>query len=157
LKTFVCLGTQDKTFNRLLEVIEKSDLSDEIIVQAGFTKFNSSKMDIKEYLNPSEFEKYMEEANLIITHGGVGTILKALNKNKKIIACARLAKYKEHQNDHQKEIIDKFEEEGYLLQLNENQNLNELLKQIEDFKPKKYLSNQENFLRQVKEYLNKTL
>ena len=42
----VTLGTQKQQFTRLLEYIENSNIKEEIIVQAGFTKFNSKKMKI---------------------------------------------------------------------------------------------------------------
>ena len=42
---FVTLGTQDKSFKRLLEnidkEIEKGTIKDKVIVQAGYTKYNS--------------------------------------------------------------------------------------------------------------------
>ena len=45
----VTLGTQKQQFTRLLEYIEKSNINDEIIVQAGFTKFESKKMKIFDF------------------------------------------------------------------------------------------------------------
>ena len=53
----------------------------------------------------------------MITHGGVGSILTGLRHNKKIIVAPRLAKHKEHVNDHQLQIINRFYEEGYILPL----------------------------------------
>ena len=60
-------------------------------------------------------DKYIDEADLVITHGGVGTIFSALKKNKKVIAIPRLEKYGEHINDHQIEICEELEKEGYIL------------------------------------------
>ena len=62
-----------------------------------------------------DFDKLMNECDLLITHGGVGSIISGLKKNKKVIAVARLAKYKEHMNDHQKQIVDNFSDAGYIL------------------------------------------
>ena len=101
----VILGTQDKQFPRLLEAIdkeiEKGTIKDRVVVQAGQTKYESKNMEILGLLPEPEFNKLMDEADLIITHGGAGTILSAIKKGKRVIACARLAKYKEHHNDHQ--------------------------------------------------------
>ena len=117
----VILGTQDKQFPRLLEAIdkeiEKGTIKDRVVVQAGQTKYESKNMEILGLLPEPEFNKLMDEADLIITHGGAGTILSAIKKGKRVIACARLAKYKEHHNDHQKQIIKEFSEEGYILEL----------------------------------------
>ena len=46
----VLLGTQNNSFERLLKEVEKcieqNIISEEVIVQAGFTKFKSNKMKI---------------------------------------------------------------------------------------------------------------
>ena len=70
-----------------------------------------------EFTNPKEMSEYIKEADYIITHGGVGTIIEGINLGKKIIAVPRLKEYKEHVNDHQLQIIDRFDEEGYILPL----------------------------------------
>ena len=103
---FVSLGTQDKPFVRLLDYLEHSNIKDKIIVQAGFTDYESKKFEIHKYLDKDDFDKYIDEADLVICHGGVGTIVSCLNKNKKVLAVPRLSKYKEHQNDHQLQIVN---------------------------------------------------
>lgn len=150
---FVCLGTQDKSFERLLNTIEKSNIQDKIIAQIGFTNFNSGKMELYKYLDKDEFSRYLNEADIVITHGGVGTIMEALSLNKKIIACPRLAKYHEHQNDHQIEIIKTFAEKKYLLALNENDNLDEIYQKALSFKPEEFKKNNSNFVSKLSTYL----
>jgi len=143
---FVMLGTQKQSFERLLNYIENSKLSDQIIVQAGYTKFKSEKMEIFDFISYDEIEKNIKKADLIITHGGTGSIIDSLKYEKKVIACARLKKYQEHIDDHQLELINIFAEEGYLLELNENKNLDDLLNNLDKFKPKKYISNSQDFI-----------
>ena len=111
---FVILGTQDKKFPRLLEAVQKAidekkiSKKEKIIVQAGSTKFESSNMQIIDYMPGEQFEEYIEKADIIICHAGVGTILTALEKGKKVIAAARLKEYGEHVNDHQLQILENF-------------------------------------------------
>lgn len=80
---FVTLGTQDKPFTRLLEAlekeIEKGNIKDEVIVQAGSTKYKSKKMQLFDLISQETFSDYMQKADIIITHGGVGSIVTALN------------------------------------------------------------------------------
>ena len=45
----VKLGTQHQDFKRLLDYIENSNINDEIIVQAGHTKYESKKMKIFDF------------------------------------------------------------------------------------------------------------
>ena len=52
----------------------------------------------------------MEKANIVITHGGTGAIIGAVKKGKKVIAVPRLAKYGEHVDDHQLQLIKKFDD-----------------------------------------------
>lgn len=156
----VILGTQDKDFSRLLKAvdheIEKENIKDRVVVQAGQTKYKSDNMEIFDLLPAPEFEKLINEADIVITHGGVGSILSAIKKNKKIIAAARLEKYKEHHNDHQKQIINEFAKQGYLLELDDFNDLGELLKKIKKFKPKTFVSNTNNMVKLIENYIENT-
>lgn len=150
---FVSLGTQDKPFTRLLEYLENANIDEEVIVQAGYTKFQSSKLKIFEYIGPDEFKMYLDKASVVITHGGVGTIMQALKAQKPVIACPRLAKYGEHQNDHQLQIINNFAKQGYLLALNEDDVLNDVISKAQSFKPQEFKTNLPNFLAKFENYL----
>ena len=156
----VVLGTQDKPFDRLLKDVDKliddKVIKDKVIVQAGQTKYESKNMKIFDLIPGPEFEKLLDEADLVITHGGAGTILSAIKKGKKIIATPRLAKYMEHHNDHQKQIISEFKKQGYLLEYNDGENLADIIKQIKAFKPKKFKSNTKNMIKLLDDYIEKT-
>lgn len=160
LLIFVILGTQDKQFPRLLNAIQKQidkgniKKSEKIIVQAGSTKYKSDDMEIRDYIGVREFEDLIDKADLIICHAGVGTILTALKKRKKIIAAARLAKYGEHVNDHQLQILENFSKKGYILALEDFAKLDEVLKQAEDFKPKSIRTNRKYFISQLEKEIN---
>lgn len=156
----VTLGTQDKSFTRLLKAVEeeikKGTITEKVIVQAGYTKYKSEVMEIFELIPKDKFESLLGEASLVITHGGVGNILTALEKGKVIIAAPRLAKYKEHTNDHQKEIIDEFEKRGYILALKDFTKLEKLLAKSKTFTPRKYESNKEHFQKLIASYIEET-
>lgn len=147
----VTLGTQKEPFTRLLDAIENSKIKDKIIVQAGHNKYESKKMEIFDFIPYDEMQKLINECDLVITHGGTGSILMPLKASKKVIACPRLAKYLEHVDDHQLQITEVFAEEGYILEFNDGDDLDELIKKSKTFKPKKYVSNTENFIKNLKE------
>ena len=155
----VTLGTQDKNFVRLLEKIDQlinnGLIKDKIIVQAGFTKYNSENMEIFDLIPQDEFNDLMDKADIIITHGGVGNIISALEKNKKVIAVPRLAKYGEHINDHQTQIIAKFNALGYIIGLQDVDELDDAVKQIKKFKPKKFVHDNSKMLNLVSELIDK--
>lgn len=154
---FVTVGTQDKQFKRLLEEVERliknGKITDTVIAQIGNTKFktdlDSQFMHLIEFTTPREVEALIQNADLIITHGGVATIIEGLNMNKKIIAVPRLKKYKEHVNDHQLQIIDNFNKSGYIIGTKGVEELEEALERLEDFVPKKYNSNNEKFVERL--------
>ena len=155
----VTLGTQDKNFVRLLEKIDQlinnGLIKDKVIVQAGFTKYNSENMEIFDLISQDEFNDLMDKADIIITHGGVGNIISALEKNKKVIAGPRLAKYGEHINDHQTQIIAKFNALGYIIGLQDVDELDDAVKQIKKFKPKKFVHDNSKMLNLVSELIDK--
>lgn len=157
---FVTLGTQDKSFSRLLEAIdkeiEKGNIKEKVVVQAGLTDYHSSNMEIFDLIPADEFDKYIEKSDLVITHGGAGSILTAIKKNKKVIAAARLSKYKEHTNDHQKQIVKEFSEQGYILELRDFNKLGKLIEKSKTFKPKKFESNTDNMIKLIENYIEDT-
>lgn len=154
---FVTLGTQDKSFKRLLDAIEKQIdngiIKDKVIVQAGYTDYISNKMEILKIIPMEDFENYIKECDLLITHAGVGSIMAGLNNNKKVIAAARLKEYNEHTNDHQKQIATEFEKMGYIIYLDDFDKLDEVLKKVKTFKPKKLKSNNTNFIKIIENFI----
>ena len=157
---FVTLGNQDNKFDRLLKQIEddikNNNIKEKVIVQAGFTLFKSDLMEIHDYFSMDEFEELIKKCNLLITHGGVGSINDALKREKKVIAVARLKKYNEHTNDHQLQIIKKFDRLGYLMGVKDVSELSNALKKVGDFKPKKYQSNTAEFVGIIRGYIEDT-
>ena len=154
----VTLGTQDKTFPRLLEAIQKQidkgNITDKVIVEAGSTKFESNDMEIFDLIDREEFANLIKECDLLITHGGVGSIITGLKNNKKIIAAPRLEKYGEHTNDHQLQIIEKFSDAGFIIPLYNFDKLDKIIKEIYKFKPKKYKSNTNNMIKLLEDYID---
>lgn len=154
----VTLGTQDKPFTRLLDAIQREidngNIKDKVVVQAGCTKYDTKDMEIFDLIPLEDFDKLMGECDLLITHGGVGSIITGLKKDKKVIAVPRLAKYGEHINDHQKQIIEKFDEAGNIIGVSDLDNLSKYLKKVKKFKPKKYKSNTNNMIKLVEKLID---
>ena len=150
---FVTVGTQDKEFKRLFceidRLIESKIITDEVIAQIGHTKFVSDKMKIKKFFTQTELKEIIKNANFVITHGGVGTILECVKENKKVIAVPRLKKYKEHVNDHQIQIIQNFNERKLIVGIEKVEDLEDAINKINNFKPKQFESNNKNFVNKL--------
>ena len=155
---FVTLGTQDKPFTRLLEMIQKQidngNIKEKVVVQAGYTKFESDDMKIFDYVDGDDFNNLIEEADILITHGGVGSIFTGLRAGKRIIAVPRLAKYGEHTNDHQIQIVSNFDSKGYLIKVNSDEEMEDAIKRVKKFKPNKWKFNNDKFIERLEEYID---
>lgn len=158
---FVTLGTQDKQFPRLLQAFEdflsENKIADEIIVQAGHTKFVSQHMQVFDFMSQDEFTKALKNADVIVTHGGVGTIMTALKYQKKILAVARLQQYHEHQNDHQLELLEAFAQKGYLIHMTDFSRIPDYLEQIRCFQPKSYVSNTDHMVKMIQTWIDENV
>ena len=154
---FVTLGTQDKEFPRLIEeidrLIENKTIKEEVIVQAGCTKYESKNLKILDLISHDEFEKLVSECSLLITHGGVGSILTGIKRGKIVIAVPRLKKYKEHESDHQIQIINEFNKKGYIIGLKGVKDLESALKKAKVFKPNEFQSNNSIFINKIEDYI----
>ncbi len=141
----VTVGTQKQSFDRLFDLIRNSKelKKEELIVQRGYTKCNNSKrIKAFDFIPLDEMEEYISKADLVISHGGVGTIFSAIKKGKKVIAVPRLEKYGEHINDHQIEICEALENEGYILYYKDGvDSLDDLIKKAKNTSFEKYDSN----------------
>lgn len=157
----VTLGTQDKEFPRLIQAVEKQielgNIKDEVIVQAGSTKYESDKMKIVDYIPIKEFSSLLEQADFIITHAGVGSIIEGLKNNKKVIVVARKKEYGEHVNNHQEQILENFGEQGYIIPVYNLEDLSEALEKVETFKLKDFKGNNINFLNKLEQEIEKLL
>ncbi len=157
---FVTLGTQDKEFPRLLKQIEKEikngNIKEEVIVQRGYTKYSSKYMKMLDLVSTEEFKKLVKDCDLLITHGGVGSILEGIKQNKKIIAVPRKKEYKEHTNDHQLQILKEFASLSYIIAIEDVKDLSNALEQSKTFKPKPFKSNTKHFIDSLDNYIEET-
>ena len=141
----VLLGTQNNSFHRLLEEVDKNikdgTIKEEVIVQSGYTKFQSHRMRIIDLMSKEQLAEFQEEATLIITHGGVGSIVSSIEKGKKVIAVPRMHEYGEHVNNHQKEIVEDFNNKGYIIGIENVEDLKGAIIKSKTFEPVKYQPN----------------
>ena len=155
---FVVLGTQDKSFERLLkaidEQIEMKNIKEKVIVQAGSTKYKSKNMQILDLIPIKDFNSYIKKSKYIISHGGVGTILDAIKMKKKVIVVPRLKEYGEHENNHQIEITDEFAKGGYIIPCKDLNNLGSAIEKIEKFKPKEYVGDNTKMINVITNYID---
>lgn len=156
-KVFVILGSQKFQFNRLLEYVDKYiELNNEkiqVTAQIGQSTYRPKFFYFKNFYEREEFLKNIDEADIIITHGGTGAIVTSLKLKKKVIAIPRLAVYGEHVDNHQMEIIESFSKKGFIRMAMDNKEFVSELDQIDEFEPKTFISNKNLYLVNLKKII----
>lgn len=107
-RIFVTVGTQ-LPFDRLIAAVldwAKHDGSvfRQIDIQYGATKLEmpqNPKIRHTDFMSPADYQRCFEDADLIISHAGMGTIMQAAKLEKPVVIMPRRASYGEHRNDHQ--------------------------------------------------------
>lgn len=155
---FVTLGTFDMPFNRLLEYIDKliesGKINEDVVVQSGFTKYNTKNFSVIDFMNNEEIERYYDQANFIISHGGTGSLMLGVKKGKKVIGVPRLSKYGEHNNDHQIEIVNLLKEQNLILSAYDYEELEDAVDKINEFEPSKYVSKTQVIIDFISDYID---
>ncbi len=132
---FVTVGSRnypfDRLFKKLDELYEDGTLKEKLFAQVGTSTYKPKHYEYKDFITPDEFDEYIAQADIVVSHGASGSIMKALNANKKVIAVTRLEKYGEHINDHQIQNNEAFSENKYVLMADlELKDLGECFKKI---------------------------
>lgn len=116
---FVTVGSRNYPFDRLFEKLdmlyEEGIITEPMFAQIGTSTYKAKHYEYKDFISPDEFLEKVNKADIIVTHGASGSIMKALNAGKKVIAVTRLEKYDEHINDHQIQNNEAFAKNGYVL------------------------------------------
>lgn len=158
------------------EIKELEDI--EIVFQIGQTKLSEEEKSKIEKLNenfekklnkeeknitvfnmlkPEEMKQYIINASIVVTHAGVGTIMECIEHNKDIIVLPRKEENGEHVNNHQEEIAFEMEKNGLLYKVDTYEKMQEivieLIKNSNNKKEKKYISNNEKFNDMLIDYL----
>ena len=154
---FVTLGSQKFQFNRLLkaldEQIAEGKIREEVFAQTGASDYIPKHFSFVDYLDRGSFSEMTKKADIVITHGGTGAIIGALKKGKKVIAVPRLARYGEHVDDHQLQLLEQF---GELHLIRICQDCGELWRAVEEVKKtefERYQSNTPRFLESIERYI----
>ncbi len=156
-KIFASVGTHPQNFDRLFkeldEIAEEKSFKDEIFGQLGSSDFVPKNFKSKKFLNSKEYSEKISESDIVISHGGAGTIINALKENKKVIVVPRLKKFNEHTDDHQVDLAMAMEKEGKAIAVYEINDLENAIERAKKFNPK-LESTREKMVREIENFLN---
>lgn len=104
---FITVGTHEQPFNRLIECVDnmKRDgvITEEVIMQTGFSTYEPKYCKWSKLLPYKEMVQNVEDARIVITHGGPASFIMPLQIGKTPIVVPRQKQFDEHVNDHQVE------------------------------------------------------
>ena len=106
---FVTVGTHEQGFNRLIEEIdnlkENKIIKEEVIIQKGYTDYEPKYCESYKLIDYKKLQIYLQEARIIITHGGPASFMAPLSIGKIPIVVPRQKQFEEHVNDHQVDFV----------------------------------------------------
>jgi UDP-N-acetylglucosamine transferase subunit ALG13 len=156
---FVTLGSQKFQFNRLLktvdQLIEEKVIQETVFAQTGYSDYKPANYQYQAFLDRDEFGQKMDECRIVITHAGTGAIINAVKRGKKTIAVPRLAKYGEHVDDHQLQILNQFDMSQHLIcACYDINDLGKLYLKIGNLSFSEYHSNTSRIIDAISSYIN---
>lgn len=153
IKLFVPLGTQKFPFGRIITALnqlvdEGKYKADEIVMQSAlypvkpnFTHFGLIPND--------EFNRYMREAEVVVTHSGVNSIISCMEMGKPLVVCPRLHEYGEHVDNHQMEIATLMRDKYDVLICTDMKDLPKLIEEAKAHKYKQWVSHKKELLNTI--------
>jgi UDP-N-acetylglucosamine transferase subunit ALG13 len=136
---FVTVGT-DLPFDRMLRVIDawaRENQRDDVFAQIGEGGWEPEFVGFSHFLQPPEFKKRFNEASLVISHAGMGTILSALRYGKPILVVPKRATLGEHRSEHQVATARRMAELGLVHMAADEHELRDRLDRLDEIKPVK--------------------
>lgn len=100
---FLTVGTQ-LPFDRLVAEVDEwagDNSQAQIFGQIGQALYKPNHFEHVDFLSPRKTDEYVQKADLIISHAGMGTVLSALKYQKALLIMPRRADLGEHRNNHQ--------------------------------------------------------
>ena len=130
---FVTVGTHEQPFNRLIKKVDelKRDgvIQEDVIMQTGFSTYEPKYCEWSKLIPYQQMIKNVEDARIVITHGGPASFIMPLQIGKVPIVVPRQHKFDEHVNDHQVEFARNVAERiGTIIPVEDIEKLEEVIR-----------------------------
>lgn len=154
---FVVLGTQKFQCNRLLEkmdeLVSQGIIRESILAQRGNSDYVPKNYKYVDFVDKKQFEEWIEDCDVLVTHSGVGTILAGKSHGKPVIVFPRLKKYGEHVDDHQLDIARAFDKKNLVFMCGENDDLGRLIEKARNHCFDEYVSQRTKMVQLIETYI----
>jgi len=154
---FVTVGSQKFQFNRLLkkidELIDEGVITEEVFAQTGASDYVPKNYSYEPFLDRETFAQKISECDKVITHGGTGVIIGSVKKGKKVLATPRYAKYGEHVDDHQLQLLQQFDDLGIIIACYDLDKLADKYKELCTANLNPYTSNTNELIDSIEQFI----
>lgn len=104
----------DRLVNMVAEAKARGAISEDVLIQTGVGGVAPAGVETVETLSFEDMQARLQEADIVVCHGGTGSLITALRQGCRVIAVPRLFEHGEVYDNHQAEITEAFAARGYL-------------------------------------------
>lgn len=116
-RILVTIGTFvpfDRLIREVDRLCQKGLIHESVKAQIGYSSFRPQYIDSFSSCSYDELNQLMQESEIVICHGGSGSLLSALKAGCKVVAVPRLVEHGEVYDNHQLQIIRALESRGLI-------------------------------------------
>ena len=128
---FITVGTHEQGLDRLLievdKLIESGQITDKVFAQIGYSQYIPKNYEYKKLIDFEQMDNMVKNSDIVITHGGPGSIFHAIQHNKTPIVVPRNPDFKEHVDDHQILFTKRLEKNSKVIGVYEIKDLNKAI------------------------------
>ncbi|HEY4285104.1 MAG TPA: glycosyltransferase [Chthoniobacterales bacterium] len=144
-------------FDRMIEMVAhlktNGAIAEEVVFQTGVGGFTPDGLEAFETLPFDRVKSYLREADIVVCHGGTGSVITALREGCRTIVVPRMFEKGEHYDNHQSEITTAFAARGLVIPANTPDELASALQAARAIQPVSATTNPTGLI----EYLTVTL
>jgi len=133
---FVMVGTNPYSFDRMVRPLDElaGKYDWDMRMQLGHTDYVPKHCQYDDFISREEVQQYIADSEMIICHGGFGSIRDALAYKKPIVTVPRKPEFNESQ-DYQEEMVKELEDNGYVLGVYDIEKLESTIAAARNFTP----------------------
>jgi UDP-N-acetylglucosamine--N-acetylmuramyl-(pentapeptide) pyrophosphoryl-undecaprenol N-acetylglucosamine transferase len=145
-------------FDRMVDCIcrlkRAGEITETVVIQSGLGGIVPPDLEVFETLSYQKMRDYLREADIVVCHGGTGSIITALREGCRTIVMPRQFKKGEHYDDHQLEIADAFVSRGLIAAANSIEELESALRIVRSQPPVTATTNPMKLIQYLHEILS---
>lgn len=112
-RVFATVGTSPSyPFDRLVRSLTQASLVRPVTIQHGISAERPVGATMHDFLPFDQMNRHVADADVVVTHGGIGSVLLALSHRKRLVVMPRRHAFGEHVDDHQLAFASRLQEAG---------------------------------------------